>query len=69
MKKHTKIIGSVSLECFFILNLLRLFLRDVLSDFSLGFIEGMMITTIVISFCYIVACLIRHENPFKIHNT
>ena len=68
MKKRTKIIGSVSITSFYILNLLRLLLSNVVSDFCMGFIEGMMITAMVTGFVYITACIIKHENPFKIDN-
>lgn len=50
----------------FVLLTISSFIRNDISDFSLGFIEGLAVTFIVVGFINIVVCMVKRRNPFKI---
>jgi len=48
----------------FILSMSRIF-DDKLTDFQLGFCEGLSVSLVVIGTLFIVWCTIKKHNPFK----
>ncbi len=48
--------------------LIRSFLRNSLSDFSAGFLDGMSIVMFTAGFIYICWCFGHGKNPFKYHS-
>ena len=49
---------------FIVLSLSSIF-REKLSDFALGFCEGLSVALILVGFVYVVYCLAKGENPYK----
>lgn len=50
---------------YIVLALSRL-LRNVLTDFSLGFCEGFSVVLIVIWFFYMCYCFLKKKNPYRL---
>lgn len=42
------------------------FFRNRLSDFYLGFLEGFAIVCILIGFGYLLWCMVKKKNPYRV---
>lgn len=66
-----KIFQYVMLTCmalgYLIYSMSRIF-RDYLTDFWLGFCEGLSMVFIISGFIYVCWCLAKKKNPYKIEN-
>lgn len=68
-EKMNKRLQYIMFACFWlgllILSLSSIF-RHSLTDFTLGFCEGVSFSLIVIGFIYLFWCFIKKKNPYKI---
>ena len=66
MTKRLKLLFMIIYSLGFVLLTGAGILRNELSDFALGFLEGLAVVFIIAGFCYIVWCFFHKENPFKV---
>lgn len=66
MKRNKRILMLVFYFVGMSVSVLSSIFRRSLSDFTLGFFEGMSIVLILLGFIYMVWCLAHRKNPYDL---